>query len=182
MSITRCLVGAFVGLSQVASAEVLEDNAAFWWGSGLEIFPSSGDFYYLGQLGYQWEDWRFFAEIGYVESEAEFFGASFQTEVLPITFNVSYEFEWTERFSGFVSGGIGAAWIGSEVESVFFPVEDDSVVWASQVALGVSFEILENLWIDGTVRYLALGDYEVEGISVEDSGDIAVGIGLRFGF
>lgn len=178
----KIFTGYWLGLVGVLFGQQFEQESEFWWGTGVESFVSNGDFYYLGQLGHQWEQWRLYGELGYVRSETNFLGLNLETDWIPITFNVAYDCEVAERFACFVGGGVGVSWIESEIESPLFPVDEEDLAWTGQLFAGLSFEVCDEVWFDATARYLLVGDFGIGGLSVGTAEDFSVGMGLRVRF
>ncbi len=146
-------------------------------------------------FGYEYGRSRLEAELGYRTNgldKTTFFGDSRSADGDAISVSLMgngyYVFENPSIVQPYLMGGIGAAFVsvdGAEIEGVT-AIDDDSVEFAYQAGIGVSFDFNRNFSMDLDYRYFATTDTELEDEAGEtldfDYRTHNVFVGFRYNF
>ena len=109
-------------------------------------------------------------------------------DALGVLVNVWYDFKTDGKWKPYIGGGIGAAEVGLDLESVGgAPVSfsDEDWVFAYQLGVGVAFPVASKTMLSVDYRYFATSDPEFEesGVTLDaEYRSHSLMIGLRFEF
>lgn len=144
-----------------------------------------------------------FGEVGYTQSDdsGSFTGTVFNppinptltlvswdsdVTVVPITFNVKFDWPITSNFNAYLGGGIGVAWMDASysASSVFesVSVSDSKWIFTAQIFAGLDYDITPNFQIYGGARWVYFDNPDFVGQSVMKSNDCLLELGGRFKF
>lgn len=150
------------------------------------MFDELEELYWYGQVGSKLSaQSALFLELGWIgyEDDASFGGVSVSADldIVPITLNYSYEFDFTDRLSMYLGGGLGTAY--SELEGTAsgfgtgFSSSQDDWVFMFQGFSGLMYEFTPALEGFVGLRYMWFDD--PLGVELDDWG---IGAGVRFNF
>lgn len=140
-------------------------------GDGVNIEFDTG--YNLGAAaGYDFGQFRAEGEIGYSENGVDqidisgegSFGADGQGRALRFMANGYVDFETQTAFTPYLGAGVGVVniYINNLEVGDQDIIDDDETVFAYQFALGVGYDVVENVVFDCSYRYFATDDVELQ--------------------
>jgi opacity protein-like surface antigen len=190
-------VPALAGTSQVMteSAPPPPQNEMWSWfigASGGYLLDYEEDMYTL-QIGAK-SPWAFggwsvslFGEAGWTENHDQ--SVSFLTgdedaaiDIVPVTFNVKLERLLAGNFGLYIGGGLGMAYVDSELDSPLGSdnESDNDWVFTAQAFAGVSYHVTESFDLFAGARWIYFDDPDFRGVSLDD--DVLIEGGLHFYF
>lgn len=117
----------------------------------------------------------FFVEGLYTEWEPTL---GVDSEIIPVTLNYKFDYNFNEKFSFYAGVGAGAAFIDTDVVGF----GDSSAEFTAQVFAGLGYDVTPNFQLYSGVRWLWVDDTEVLNFPVDNGDDVGVELGLRFKF
>lgn len=88
------------------------------------------------------------------------------TEIMLLMGNVYYDFNNRTRFTPFLTGGLGYAWL--EANNFTFPLGDTKArSYAFRIGTGLAYQLDERLLIDFKYQYLTLSDPDFSTVETE---------------
>jgi opacity protein-like surface antigen len=113
-------------------------------------------------------------EVGYRSASFTLF--DYDVDQFSVMLNGVYEAPLTEQFMLSVGGGLGLDFIHVSIPTLpFFPVDEESVQFAAQFKVGLSFELSETTDVIANYRYMKVFDGDFT--ELENS---TLTVGLRF--
>jgi len=98
-----------------------------------------------------------------------------------VLLNSYYDFNPNDKFSPYVSAGIGFARHDGELTGGAITTSADDTVFAYQIGAGASYDIADAASIFGGYRYLGSSEADLDGLDAEyDAHELRVGV--RYGF
>lgn len=163
--------GIYLGLTGGVSFPT-DTDFAFTGAIGVDQDYDAG-FSIQAQIGYQFDDLlaprtdlRVDLEIGYTEAEVDTHtiaalggaqaGSFGETSVFTLMTNAYVDYNVTDRLDFFVGGGAGLGFVDFDnhgVPAVGTALSDDAASFVFHLDAGVSFDITENVVIEGRYRY-----------------------------
>lgn len=179
----RNLIYIYIGLL-VTHNLMLAEHEGWYSKVAGGYFLSSEDEYWVGSLGYDFDnDWRVSVEIGYSTTEFELLGFDSKGTSIPLFLNAEHVWYLGDRWEVLAGAGIGAIWFEAEADlGVFGRFEEAEWTWAGQAYTGLGYELFEGVNIEATVRWMRSAAFDLSGIEIEESDDLAVTLGVRFEF
>lgn len=108
-------------------------------------------------------------------------GISGEVKTWGLLANVYYDFMPEQKFSPYVSGGLGAARHSGELTIGNVTDDASDTVFAYQLGAGASYDIAENTALFGGYRYFGTSDADFDGLEADyDAHELRIGI--RYGF
>jgi opacity protein-like surface antigen len=108
-------------------------------------------------------------------------GISGEVKTWGLLANVYYDFMPEQKFSPYVSGGLGAARHTGELTIGNVTDDASDTVFAYQLGAGASYDIAEHTALFGGYRYFGTSDADFDGLEADyDAHELRVGI--RYGF
>ncbi len=90
------------------------------------------------------------------DAKKTYYGSQTKVETQALLLNAYYQFDVEAKLKPYISAGIGGAKIKGSVESE--SVSKNSFAW--QIGLGTSYEINQNVAVDGGYRYVSYGQLD----------------------
>lgn len=151
-------------------------------GGGVDYLTDAEEALYLGHFGYDFGNGSaLYVESGWTGQEETTLlpvVANIDIDIVPVTLNYKYQYDFTERLGFYAGAGIGASLVDVEVGFA----SDDDWVFTAQAFAGLVYNVSSNFEIYAGARYIWLDDVSLFGANVDDLDDVGVGGGVRFNF
>ena len=179
---TTLMLSLLLAVPALAGTQVVESTPPppvqdtwswFAGATGGYLFEAEEDIYTL-QLGAKspWSvaGWSvsLFAEVGWTENNDGFdldgpFNEHVDTslDIVPVTFNVQFEHMFSNSWSAYIGGGVGAAYVSGDFDNVpdeFNDNELDDWTFTGQVFAGVAYHFSPSFEIFGGGRWIYFED------------------------
>lgn len=153
-------------------------NPHWFVGGGVDYMIDAEEPFYNGHFGYDFGNGHaLFLESGWMgQDDGGLFGVD--VDVVPITANYKYRYNFTEKFGLYAGLGLGASSV--DVSAGF--LSDDDWVFTAQGFAGLVYNVTPNFEIYAGGRYMWLDDVSIFGANVDDLDDWGIGGGIRFNF
>lgn len=106
--------------------------------------------------------------------------------VVPVTFNVKFDYPLTGNLNAYFGGGLGAAWLDADYSenSVFgaFNASDSKWIFTAQVFAGLDYDVTANFQVYGGARWIYFDNANLFGQSANLDNDWLLELGGRFKF
>jgi opacity protein-like surface antigen len=130
-----------------------------------------------------------FGEVGYTSHDenllivgATALYANYDLTIVPITLNFKLERPLVGNLNAYFGAGLGAAWVGLDVDSVLGSASEDDWVFTAQVFTGLSYDVTKNFEVYGGARWIYYSDADFAGVDWDMEDDWLFELGLRFNF
>ncbi|QJE94253.1 outer membrane protein [Luteolibacter luteus] len=151
-------------------------------GGGVDYLVDAEEAFYNGHFGYDFGNGSaLYIESGWTgEEETTVFPvlANIDVDIVPVTLNYKYQYNFTERLGFYVGGGLGA----SNVDVNVGALGDDEWVFTAQAFAGLVYNVSSSFEIYAGARYIWMDDVSLFGTNIDDLDDVGVGGGIRFNF
>jgi opacity protein-like surface antigen len=99
-------------------------------------------------------------------------------DLLPLMLNYRLGASATEKLYFNFGGGIGA----SRVSLKYYWVKDSDTAFTYQLLGTIGYRLTRNVAVEGNVRYLNIGSYELVGVKFGQGDDASLELGLKYRF
>lgn len=186
LALTSLALGstAFAGTTDYVSSNTqqMTSSPLYQWfaGGSVGYLEDTEEAFYTAHFGTRFAgsgpvSHSLYAEVGYTSQDAL---PLLDVDIVPVTLNYKLDYYFTERFSVYAGGGLGAAFVDAKTPFG----DDDDVSFTAQVFAGVGYDFTPAFQIYGGARYIWIDDSSVFGIPVDAGDDLGAEVGLRFRF